>query len=117
MRRMPRQVRPEDSAWSQDLDAAIVAYGTAVRMQIIRQLRIDGPSMRYQIQDATSINPSVLTQSLRKLESTGVVIANLPAGERSTRALTYAIDETRANRLLLLIAQYVQADCEISADS
>lgn len=109
MEHMPRQVRPEDPMWSRDLDAAITAYGTAVRMQIIRHLRTRGPSMRYQIQEATNINASVLTQSLGKLELTGVVTANLPAGERSTRALTYALDAHRADTLLALIAAYVKA--------
>lgn len=109
MEHMPRQVRPEDPMWSHDLDAAITAYGTAVRMQIIRHLRTKGPSMRYQIQEATNINASVLTQSLGKLELTGVVTANLPVGERSTRALTYALDAHRADTLLALIAAYVKA--------
>lgn len=112
MEHMPRQVRPKDPLWTKDLDAAIVAYGTAVRMQIMRHLRVNGPSMRYQIQEATQINASVLTQSLGKLELTGAVTANLPAGERSSRALTYALDARRADSLLSLIAGYVTATDE-----
>ncbi|MBO1269505.1 ArsR/SmtB family transcription factor [Arthrobacter cavernae] len=110
---MPKKVRPVDPEWSQDLDAALVAYGTAVRMQILRHLRIKGPSMRYQIAESTGISQSVLVQSLGKLESVGVIEANLPASERSTRALTYSLNRPRAEHLLRLVQKYVHGRGEM----
>jgi predicted transcriptional regulator len=106
---MPKKVRPTDPEWSPELDAALVAYGTAVRMQILRYLRRAGPSMRYQIAEGTGISQSILAQSLSKLEAIGVIVVNLPASERSTRALTYALDSARADYLLSLIQSYVRA--------
>ena len=106
---MPKSVRPQDSAWSSDLDAAATAYGTPVRMQILRHLRISGPSMRYQLQQATGIKHALLVQSLNKLEEAGIVTVNLPPEERSTRALTYALDRARADHLLELLTRYIQA--------
>ncbi|WP_162486271.1 MULTISPECIES: hypothetical protein [Micrococcaceae] len=106
---MPKTVRPQDPAWSDDLDAAAVAYGTPVRLQIMRHLRLAGPSMRYQLEQATGIKHALLVQSLNRLEATGVVLVNLPPAERSTRALTYALDRERADYLLSLVAKYVHA--------
>jgi DNA-binding HxlR family transcriptional regulator len=107
---MPKKVRPTGPEWSPDLDAALVAYGTAVRMQILRHLRTAGPSMRYQISEATGISPSVLGQSLSKLEAIGAIVANLPPSERSTRALTYTVNKTRVDQLLSLLGSYVKAE-------
>jgi DNA-binding HxlR family transcriptional regulator len=109
MDHMPKTVRPMDAAWSGDLDAAAIAYGTPVRMQIMRHLRVFGPSMRYQLQQATGIKHALLVQSLNKLEATGVVTVNLPPEERSTRALTYTLDQLRADYLLELVIKYVRA--------
>jgi DNA-binding transcriptional ArsR family regulator len=106
---MPKTVRPVDAAWSDDLDAAAIAYGTPVRMQIVKHLRVAGPSMRYQLEQATGVNHALLVQSLNKLEATGVVTVNLPPEERSTRALTYTLNQIRADYLLELIIKYVQA--------
>ncbi|KUM36406.1 hypothetical protein AR689_21020 [Arthrobacter sp. EpRS71] len=106
---MPKTVRPADPAWSDDLDAAAIAYGTPVRMQIMRHLRVSGPLMRYQLEQATGIKQPLLVQSLNKLEATGVVLVNLPREERSTRALTYTLDQSRADHLLNLMAGYVRA--------
>lgn len=63
--------------------------------------------MRFQIAEATGISQSVLVQSLGKLESVGVIEVNLPASERSTRALTYTLDQRRAEHLLELLKKYV----------
>lgn len=109
MDHMPKSVRPQDPAWSSDLDAAATAYGTPVRMQILRHLRISGPSMRYQLQQATGIKHALLVQSLNKLEEAGIVTVNLPPEERSTRALTYTLDQARADHLLELLTRYIQA--------
>lgn len=106
---MPKTVRPVDPAWSDDLDAAAVAYGTPVRMQIVRHLRVSGPSMRYQLEQATGIKHALLVQSLNKLEATGVVTVNLPPEERSTRALTYTLNRDRADYLLGLMTAYIRA--------
>jgi DNA-binding HxlR family transcriptional regulator len=106
---MPKSVRPVDPAWSDDLDSAAIAYGTPVRMQIMRHLRVVGPSMRYQLEQATGIKHALLVQSLNKLEATGVVTVNLPPEERSTRALTYSLDRKRADYLLDLMTTYVRA--------
>lgn len=106
---MPKTVRPVDPAWTDDLDAAATAFGTPVRMQIMRHLRVAGPSMRYQLEQATGVKHAVLVQSLNKLEGAGVVSVNLPPEERSTRALTYTLDRERADYLLGLVAAYVRA--------
>lgn len=105
---MPKTARPVDPSWSSDLDCAATAYGTPVRMQIMRQLRVGGPSMRYQLEQATGIKHALLVQSLNKLEETGVVTVNLPPEERSTRALTYTLNRERADFLLDLLAAYVR---------
>lgn len=109
METMPRSVRPSDPEWSDDLDAATIAYGTPVRWQIIRTLRSRGPLMRYQLSKETGIKPALVTQSLNKLEEAGVVSANLPPEERSTRALTYTLNRERADSLLADIERYVKA--------
>lgn len=106
---MPKTVRPVDPAWSEDLDSAAVAYGTPVRMQIMRHLRVAGPSMRYQLEQATGVKHALLVQSLNKLEAAGVVSVNLPPEERSTRALTYTLDRQRADYLLDLMVNFVRA--------
>lgn len=104
---MPRYATPQDPSWSEDMDAAIKAYGVSIRQQIVKYLRVNGPSIRIQIERGTGLSTGNVSQSLKVLESTGVVTVDLKGVERSTRPLTYSIDAERAEYLWRLQGNYV----------
>lgn len=104
---MPRYASPQDPSWSEDLDASIRAFGVSIRQQIVKYLRVNGPSMRIQIERGTGLSTGNVSQSLKVLEGTGVVIVDLKGVERSTRPLTYSIDVERTEKLWLLQGSYM----------
>lgn len=107
MEGMPRYASPQDPAWSEDLDASIRAFGVSIRQQIVKYLRINGPSMRIQIERGTGLSTGNVSQSLKVLEGTGVVVVDLKGVERSTRPLTYSVDAKRAEYLWRLQGNYL----------
>lgn len=95
---MTRQLRPKDKDWSDDLEAAAAVFHTPIRMQIMKFLRLNGLSMRHQIEDATGLTRGVLAQNMRILEQAGV-IETTRGEEKSTRPLMYKLAHKRADYL------------------
>lgn len=104
---MPKYANPQDPSWSEDLDASIRAFGVSIRQQIVKYLRVNGPSLRIQIERGTGLSTGNVAQSLKVLEGTGVVTVDLRGVERSTRPLTYSINLERAEYLWRLQGNYM----------
>jgi DNA-binding MarR family transcriptional regulator len=95
---MTKQLRPNNEDWSEDLEAAAVVFHTPIRLQIMKFLRINGLSMRHQIEDATGLTRGVLAQNIKILEEAGV-IETTRGEEKSTRPLMYRLAHGRADYL------------------
>lgn len=101
---------------------AAFVYGTAAQIQIIRYLRLSGPSTRYDIADNTGLNYGLAAQCLNKLKSAGVVtvpaVAALesPAHEDDARTRRYNLDSTRAQALFDELASYLMSPTHQTAD-
>lgn len=106
---MTRQLRPKDKDWSDDLEAAAAVFHTPIRMQIMKFLRLNGLSMRHQIEDATGLTRGVLAQNMRILEQAGV-IETTRGEEKSTRPLMYKLAHKRADYLWELYGSWWRGD-------
>jgi DNA-binding transcriptional ArsR family regulator len=104
-----RKLRTADSSLSTELATATAVHGTAARTQIIRHLRVNGPSIRCDIADSTGLSHGLVARSLNKLKSAGVVTAEPePLRDATTaRIPAYSLDAARAEDLLNVLASYV----------
>ncbi|MFF1832561.1 ArsR family transcriptional regulator [Paenarthrobacter sp. NPDC058040] len=90
-----------------DLDAARAAFSQEVRLEIIRYLRITGPSDRTRIAEDTSISHGLVAQALNKLKSLGLVTDNANDVDLPARERTYTLDTNLTDRLLHSMARYL----------
>jgi predicted transcriptional regulator len=93
-----RKLRTADSSLSTELVTAV--YGTAARTQIIRHLRVNGPSIRCDIADATGLSHGLVAQSPNKLRRAGVVTTEPVRNATTARIKAYSLDAARAEDLL-----------------
>jgi len=103
-----RKLRTAASSLSTELATAAAVHGTAARTQIIRHLRVNGPSMRCDIADSTGLSHGLVARSLNKLKSAGVVTAEPLRDATTARIPAYSLDAAaRAQDLLNVLASYV----------
>lgn len=101
---------------------AASVYGTAAQIQIIRYLRINGPSTRYDIADSTGLNYGLTAQCLNKLKSAGVVAVTAVAApgssarEANGRTRKYSLESTRAHALFDELASYLRTPAHHTDD-
>jgi predicted transcriptional regulator len=103
-----RKLRTADSSLSTGLATAL--YGTAARTQTIRHLRLNGPSIRCDIADATGLSHGLVAQSPNKLRSAGVLTAEPVRNATTARIKAYSLDAARTEDLLNVLANYVNSD-------
>lgn len=105
---------PTAPVWSEEMDAAHAAYGTAARVKIIRQLRVGGPMTRSEIASVTALGQGLVAQCLNRLRSLGVVTDGIDMPQLATRDRRFALDTRRADQLLDALTSYVTAGNGVS---
>ncbi|MET1088892.1 MAG: hypothetical protein ABWY04_17525 [Arthrobacter sp.] len=103
-----RKLRTADSSSPTALATAL--YGTAARTQTIRHLRLNGPSIRCDIADATGLSHGLVAQSPNKLRSAGVLTAEPVRNATTAHIKDYSLDAARTEDLLNVLANYDNSD-------
>ncbi len=86
----------------------MTAFRLAAAQEIIRHLSQVDSATRAEIAAAIGATyPAVVTR-LAELEQQGLVVANLPPGERNGRPVRYSVDRHRLDLLLAAFADYLR---------
>lgn len=96
---VPRLVNPRVSM-PRLVDAAIAAFGTRLRVALLRRLSEAGPQTPVELLEHVGLTSrTTVFANLDALESIGVVHADLPPGQRQGRVYRYTVDTARLAKL------------------
>jgi predicted ArsR family transcriptional regulator len=96
---MPRYIRPPSSL-PRDVEMAIESFGTMFSRAILRHLSIHGPTGAADLARELGTDPNTARRTLQGLEDAGLVEADVPAGQRRGRAVTFTVRPERLEQLL-----------------
>lgn len=85
--------------WSNDMTAIEQIFGNRASNDIIRVLAAEEQMTYGDLRDRVGIRDSTLHRHLRALEEYGVIIADLPPGQRQGRGVRYSIHRARVESL------------------
>jgi predicted ArsR family transcriptional regulator len=91
---MPRYIRPPSSL-PRDVEMAIESFGTMFSRAILRHLSIHGPTGAADLARELGTDPNTARRTLQGLEDAGLVEADVPAGQRRGRAVTFTVRPER----------------------
>jgi len=97
---MPRKI---DTGLPADLQFAIDAFGSAARVQLIRDLQRRGPASIPTLAGRLDLNEHTVRANLRALEVAGVVKGDIPPELRGSTAVTYRAQRSRCAELLMIL--------------
>ncbi len=97
---MPRKI---DTGLPVDLQFAIDAFGSAARVQIIRDLQARGPASIPMLSVRLNLNEHTVRSNLRALEAAGVVSGDIPPSLRGSTAVTYSAQRARCAELFMIL--------------
>jgi DNA-binding transcriptional ArsR family regulator len=84
-----------------DVEAAVDALGSLVRVAIVAQLRRHGAATRGELAQALAMDPGTVQLQLGPLRRRGVVVGSAIRATRADRhRMLYAVDEARTRELL-----------------
>lgn len=86
---------------------AIESFGTMFARAIIRHLSINGPTGAVELARVLGTDPNTARRTLRDLEAAQLVQANLPAGERRGRTVTFSVNAEHLDTLLDALKDYL----------
>lgn len=92
---MPRHTRPRPEL-SPDLEVAAAAFGSREDLAILAFLGRVESAMAPEVCDALGMALNTVHGHLGRLESLGLVHADVPAGSRRGRTVRYALDRAAA---------------------
>ena len=91
------------------VDDAVAAFGTRLRMAILRRLTEAGPQTPSELAAHLQVTGrTTLLSNLDALESVGVVTADTPPGQRHGRNVAYTVDPSRLATLTAAVGEYLQ---------
>lgn len=91
------------------VDDAVAAFGTRLRMAILRRLTEAGPQTPRELAAYLQVTGrTTLLQNLDALENVGVVSAETPPGQRHGRNVPYTVNSTRLAVLTTAVGEYLQ---------
>ncbi|PVZ52673.1 hypothetical protein C9424_19505 [Arthrobacter sp. H-02-3] len=96
---MPRYIRPPSSL-PRDVEMAIESFGTMFSRAILRHLSIHGPTGAADLARELGTDPNTARRTLQGLEDAGLVEADVPAGQRRGRTVTFTVRPERLEQLL-----------------
>ena len=79
---------------------AIESFGTMFSRAILRHLSIHGPTGAADLARELGTDPNTARRTLQGLEDAGLVEADVPAGQRRGRAVTFMVQPERLEQLL-----------------
>jgi predicted ArsR family transcriptional regulator len=79
---------------------AIESFGTIFSRSILRHLSIHGPTGAAELARALGTDPNTARRTLQGLEDAGLVEADVPAGQRRGRTVTFTVRPERLEQLL-----------------
>lgn len=86
---------------------AIESFGTMFSRAILRYLSIHGPTGAAQLARELGTDANTARRTLQGLENAGVVAADVPAGQRRGRAVTFTVQPERLDHLLSELKDYL----------
>jgi DNA-binding HxlR family transcriptional regulator len=89
---VPTVIRPP-SPWNEEMHEAVDALTSRIGLSILRELSTHGPRTARELMTASGISRrQTLLHTLGRLESAGVVTADIPPDQRHGRQVVYRID-------------------------
>ncbi|MGF4046339.1 helix-turn-helix domain-containing protein [Paenarthrobacter nitroguajacolicus] len=79
---------------------AIESFGTMFSRAILRHLSIHGPTGAADLARELGTDPNTARRTLQGLEDAGLVEADVPAGQRRGRTVTFTVRADRLEHLL-----------------
>jgi DNA-binding transcriptional ArsR family regulator len=98
---VPAIVRPDLPA---DVEDAIDALGSRVRVAVLRSLLRDGPASRTQLAGRLEVGRPLLQSHLQRLEDLGVVVREPLDVQSDHRARVFRLDAERLHSLMAALS-------------
>jgi predicted ArsR family transcriptional regulator len=86
---------------------AIESFGTMFSRAILRHLSTNGPTGAAELARELGTDPNTARRTLQYLEEAGLVEADVPAGLRRGRAVTFTVQPERLEYLLTALKDYL----------
>lgn len=103
---MPRYIRPP-SALLGDVEMAIESFGTMFSRALLRHLSTHGPTGAADLARELGTDANTARRTLQILEEAGLVEADVPAGQRRGRTVTFTVQPQRLEHLLAALKDYL----------
>lgn len=86
---------------------AIESVGTIFSRAIVRYLSINGETGSVELATALGTDPNTVRRCLRQLEDAGMVIANVPSGQRRGRTVSFSVDQGQLKSLVKSLEDFL----------
>lgn len=86
---------------------AIESFGTMFSRAILRHLSLHGPTGAADLARELGTDANTARRALQGLEEAGLVVADVPAGQRRGRAVAFAVQPERLEYLLSALKDYL----------
>ncbi len=83
------------------------ALALPLTQALLHELAVHGSVTRGALRAATGASPMAVSRHLAELEALGLVVASVPAGQRSGRRVLYAADERAVGAAVDLLRTYL----------
>ncbi|MEL7978388.1 helix-turn-helix domain-containing protein [Isoptericola sp. F-RaC21] len=103
---MPRRIDPPADR-PELVQLAVTVFGNEAKHEIVRYLADGQASYLGAIVEGTRLPRSTVTPHLSELEDLGVVIGDIPHGQRKGRSVLYTVNRERMAELLEAWVTYV----------
>ena len=101
---VPRYLRSPE-ALPETVEAAMTSFSLASQHALIRLLVRRGPSTSHQLAAELGAHVNSVLKRLRVLENEGLVVADIPDGQRHGHHVLYSIDQVRLEALIAAFAE------------
>lgn len=105
---MPKMVLPDESDWSETLEAARQCLGSGPKGIIVAYLRQNPGSYRSEIAEGTALKAATLQNHIDDLVESGIVDSDIPLAKRGRgRASRYTVNRDRVIQLLDAMKEFL----------
>jgi DNA-binding transcriptional ArsR family regulator len=88
-------------------EAVVRSLALPLTQAVLHELAVRGPVLRGELVAATGASPMAVSRHLADLEGLGLVVASVPAGQRSGRRVEYAADRAAVASAVELLRGYL----------
>ena len=104
---MPKIIRLNLPDRHPDVELAVEMVGSRARTEILRLLAERENADFKTLCDELGFVPTSIAKHLRDMEKMGVILADLPSGQRKGRYVRYSIDRAQTRRLVDAWTNYI----------